>query len=89
MKKMKILLIMSFFLAIGCGQKEKIKLAEQKSVSVQKPVQLKNQPKRFYAKICFFLTKMPKIKVLTYKLKTHIIPCIPKGGGYGVKRIKS
>ena len=46
MKKMKVLLIMSFFLAIGCGQKEKIKLAEQKSVTVQKPVQLKNQPKR-------------------------------------------
>jgi len=46
MKKMKILLIMSFFLAIGCGQKEKIKLAEQKSVTVQKPVQLQNQPKR-------------------------------------------
>ena len=46
MKKMKILLIISFFLAMGCGQKEKIKLAEQKSVSVQKPVQLKNQPKR-------------------------------------------
>ena len=37
---------MSFFLAIGCGQKEKIKLAEQKSVTVQKPVQLQNQPKR-------------------------------------------
>lgn len=37
---------MSFFLAIGCGQKEKIKLAEQKSVTVKNPVQLKSQPKR-------------------------------------------
>ena len=40
-------------------------------------------------KICIFSKKWLKIKVLTYKLKTHIIPCIPKGGGYGVKKAKS
>ena len=33
--------------------------------------------------------KWAKIKVLTCRLKTHNIPCIPKGGGYGAKKAKS
>ena len=41
----------------------------------------------FYQKKAL-LGKSDKIRVLTCRLKTHIIPCIPKGGGHGVKKAK-
>lgn len=43
MNKMRIIGIMSILLAIGCGQKEKLKLGV-KPVETQKPVDLKNRP---------------------------------------------
>ena len=45
MKKMRIIGIMSILLAIGCGQKEKLKFAV-KSVDTEKPIQLNNKPQR-------------------------------------------
>ena len=44
--KMKILFIMSIFIAISCGQKDKA-YPTQKSATIQKPVQLpSSQPQR-------------------------------------------
>ena len=43
MNKMRIIGIMSILLAIGCGQKEKLKLGV-KPAETQKPVNLKNRP---------------------------------------------
>ena len=45
MIKMKIIAIMSFLLAIGCGQKEKMKLAVKPAES-EKAIQLNNRPER-------------------------------------------
>ena len=45
MIKMKWIFFFSFFVAIGCGQKEKMKLA-LKSAEIQKPVQFEGQPER-------------------------------------------
>tara|TARA_B100000029_G_scaffold158022_1_gene153379 strand:- start:103 stop:693 length:591 start_codon:yes stop_codon:yes gene_type:complete len=45
MKKMRIIGIMSILLAIGCGQKEKMKFAV-KSADTEKPIQLNNKPQR-------------------------------------------
>ena len=43
MNKMRIIGIMSILLAIGCSQKEKLKLGV-KPAETQKPVNLKNRP---------------------------------------------
>lgn len=45
MIKMKIIAIMSFLLAIGCGQKEKMKLAVKPAES-EKAIQLNKRPER-------------------------------------------
>lgn len=45
MIKMKWIFFFSLFVAIGCGQKEKMKLA-LKSAEIQKPVQFEGQPER-------------------------------------------
>ena len=36
-----------------------------------------------------FLKKLGTIRVLTYRLKTHMLPRIPIGGVYGAKKVKS
>lgn len=45
MNRMRIIGIMSILLAIGCGQKEKMKLAV-KPAETEKPIQLKDRPNR-------------------------------------------
>jgi len=49
----------------------------------------KNRIFKIFTNFGFFLIKNPKIKVLTPRLKTHIIPYIPKGGGDGLQKAKS